>query len=576
MDDDDSSLLKQFIATRDEAAFAGLVRRYVDLVYSAARRQTHDAAAAEDVTQQVFVLLAEKARSIREGEALAGWLLVTTRYVALNSFRSEGRRRRHEREAAVMNQRQRDDDAAPKWETVGPMLDDVVAKLKREDRDALALRYFQGRSVADVAVAMGVSQDAAQKRLSRAVDRLRELFARRGVHTSADAISSVLMANALIVAPAALGTSIAGTALTGAAAATATGAGAASGTTKGALTIMAIAKTKLAVASVAAVMLVGVTGTIAYQTLHTPGGKGRQVRLNPAATQASVAAAATPFTIDTPADLAARARFDQRYMLAPGETIKRVPRPFIPERLTFYRMTAGRAQVEAMPEGPDAMLIYHGAKGLTSWGIMFGGAGHDVRDLLRAAVGISPEETDLPREVLSRVLPGDWVMREGAPVADRMAALTQALSQEMGRTYRSEVRQLEREVIVVRGTYAYHPLPNVIQERRGGGGGGSGETIHFYIGQPQKQPTGMNGSGGAFAGIFGHLGLLAARQIIVETTLPSRGPGSYKAHASMQPFYRKDMDPAALDELLANVAKQTSLQFRRERRVVPTWVFTTP
>jgi len=86
----------------------------------------------------------------------------------------------------------------------------------------------------------------------------------------------------------------------------------------------------------------------------------------------------------------------------------------------------------------------------------------------------------------------------------------------------------------------------------------------------------MSDLGGAFAGIFGHLGLLTARQIIVETTLPSRGPGSYKAHASMQPFYRKDMDPAALDELLANVAKQTSLQFRRERRVVPTWVFTTP
>jgi len=392
------------------------------------------------------------------------------------------------------------------------------------------------------------------------------------VHTSAEALSSVLVTNALIAAPAALGSTIAGTALSNAAAAATTaGAGAASGTTKGVVTIMAIAKTKLVAASVAAVMLVGVTGTIAYQTLRTPSGKSRQVRVDPAATQA--AATTAQFTVDTPADLAARARFDQRYMLAPGETIKRVPRPFIPERMTFYRMTAGRAQVDAMPEGPDAMLIYHGPKGLTSWGIMFGGMGHDVRGLLRGTVGISPEETDLPREMLSRVLPGDWVMREGAPVADRMAAFTQALSQEMGRTYRSEVRQVEREVIVVRGTYAYHALPDVIQERRGNGGG---QTIHFYIGQPQKQPTGMNGSGGAFAGIFGHLGLLTARQIVVETTLPSRGPGSYKAHASMQPFYRKDMDPATMDELLANVAKQTSLEFKRERRTVPTWVFTTP
>src|SRR5688500_12211925 len=143
-----------------------------------------DDAAAQDVTQQVFVLLAEKAATIRNGEAVAGWLLVTTRYVTLNSMRAEARRRRHECEAAVM-QHERQADASPKsqpaWEQVAPMLDEVVGKLKREDRDALALRYFQSRSVADVAAAMGVSQEAAQKRLSRAIERLRDIFARRGV-----------------------------------------------------------------------------------------------------------------------------------------------------------------------------------------------------------------------------------------------------------------------------------------------------------------------------------------------------------------------------------------------------------
>ncbi|MBW3653504.1 MAG: sigma-70 family RNA polymerase sigma factor, partial [Actinobacteria bacterium] len=160
--DDDSALLKQFISTRDEQAFEALVRRYVDLVYSAARRQVRDDAAAQDVTQQVFVLLAEKANTVRDSQAIAGWLLVTTRYVALNAVRSEGRRRRHEREAAVMHEKRRTKNE-PAWEQVGPMLDEAVARLKTEDRDALALRYFQGRSVADVAATMGISQEAAQK-----------------------------------------------------------------------------------------------------------------------------------------------------------------------------------------------------------------------------------------------------------------------------------------------------------------------------------------------------------------------------------------------------------------------------
>src|SRR5688572_4987729 len=238
---DDATLLRGFTATRDQHAFAMLVRRYVDLVYSAARRQVRDDAMAQDVTQQVFVTLADKARTIRDGEAVAGWLLVTTRYVALNSLRTEARRRRHEREAAVMQQKRQAGDAGPAWDQVGPLLDEVVGKLKTEDRDALALRYFQGRSVADVAAALGVSHDAAQKRLSRAVERLRELFARRGVTTSADALSSMLMANALIVAPAALGTSVAGAALSTAAAAAASG-GVAGGSAKGAVAIMAVAK----------------------------------------------------------------------------------------------------------------------------------------------------------------------------------------------------------------------------------------------------------------------------------------------------------------------------------------------
>src|SRR5262245_29224391 len=98
----DHALLRQFLKGRSEPAFAELVRRNVDLVYSAALRQTSDPALAEDVTQTVFILLSRKGQTIRQGEALSGWLLVTTRYAAKNSIRSEARRRRHEQEAAAM------------------------------------------------------------------------------------------------------------------------------------------------------------------------------------------------------------------------------------------------------------------------------------------------------------------------------------------------------------------------------------------------------------------------------------------------------------------------------------------
>src|SRR5690349_14487175 len=132
----DVDLLNQFQATRDEHAFAQLVARYADLVYSAARRQTQSAELADDITQQVFVMLAQKASTIRYGEALAGWLLVTTRYIALNTLRTESRRRHHEREAAAMKI-ESDHDRDPQWQAVTVLLDDAVARLKREDRDAL-------------------------------------------------------------------------------------------------------------------------------------------------------------------------------------------------------------------------------------------------------------------------------------------------------------------------------------------------------------------------------------------------------------------------------------------------------
>jgi hypothetical protein len=312
-----------------------------------------------------------------------------------------------------------------------------------------------------------------------------------------------------------------------------------------------------------------VTCTIAYQQIRTPGGKSRQVKVDPA-TSTSAHPTVSGITFESNAattNPAWRTRFDALYLLSPGETLKRVRPPWVPERLTFYQVTSSTGQVQAMPMGPDMFLLGQTPTGqLMLQTSTFGGSA-SVRSMLRD-LGVAPHETDLPQAVLRQSLPGDFVVRQDAPTAARVAAFTQLLSEATGRTWRSAVRPLEREVIVVSGTYAYHPPADMPRDASGG------DTIHFYLGKPDNKPMGFSGSGGAFGAMFNHLEDVAKRQVIIETKLPSRGANSYRDHASMQPLHGEVADPAAVDALLANVGKQTSFQLKRERRVVPTWVFT--
>jgi RNA polymerase sigma factor (sigma-70 family) len=203
----DPQLLQDYAEHGSEPAFAELVRRHVDLVYSAALRMVRDSHLAEDIAQSVFIALAKNAALLANRPVLSGWLHVTARNFAVKTIRSDVRRRAREHEAAAINELPASGpDAA--WEHIVPELDAVLGELSEPDRDALLLRYFERKSAREMAATLGTSEEAAQKRVHRAVERLRDLFTRRGVTASASGLAAVLSANAVQGAPAGLAATI--------------------------------------------------------------------------------------------------------------------------------------------------------------------------------------------------------------------------------------------------------------------------------------------------------------------------------------------------------------------------------
>jgi RNA polymerase sigma factor (sigma-70 family) len=206
---DDSSLLKAFAQTGDECAFRALVDRHVDLVYAAARRQVRDDHLAEDVSQAVFIVLARKAASLRSDVVLPAWLVTTTRNVARDALRAQRRRQHHEQQA---QQTMKSSTAPETFDEISPLLDDALARLREADREAITLRYLKGMPTSSVAAALGISSAAAEKRILRAIAKMRDSFSRRGVVLSTAIVSTALI-NAARPAPAGAATRIADGAL---------------------------------------------------------------------------------------------------------------------------------------------------------------------------------------------------------------------------------------------------------------------------------------------------------------------------------------------------------------------------
>ncbi len=206
---DDMELVRAFVSNESEGAFATLVERHVGLVHSAALRQVHDPDLAEEVSQNVFVLLARKAASLGPKTILSAWLYRATRHVAADALKAQRRRQARELEAYMRSQLEQEAEDA--WKQFAPVLDEAMASLGETDRAALVLRYFEKRTAREIAGMLSLEAGAAQKRVTRALEKLRTLLMRRGVCLSASAIGSAMAANAVEAAPAGLAAAITST-----------------------------------------------------------------------------------------------------------------------------------------------------------------------------------------------------------------------------------------------------------------------------------------------------------------------------------------------------------------------------
>lgn len=282
---DDATLLRNYAQGRSEEAFAELVRRHLPLVYSAALRRTDgDAHRARDVAQIVFTELAREAARLARHAALVAWLYTVTRHAAIDLMRTERRRRQREERAGLTDAIVRSVETPVDWERLRPVLDEAMDEMDERDREAVLLRFFANQPFAAIASALRTSEDAARKRVDRALDKLGVLLSRRGITSTGAALALLLAREVSVAVPAGMAASVATVAMAGA------GAGVAMA---GATAIFGLVASKL-VLGTAAVVALAAAGTAAYRATTDRAQASSAAAVAPVAAEVAAASSVSP------------------------------------------------------------------------------------------------------------------------------------------------------------------------------------------------------------------------------------------------------------------------------------------
>jgi len=251
-------------------------------------------------------------------------------------------------------------------------------------------------------------------------------------------------------------------------------------------------------------------------------------------------------------------RFDEVYRLEEGQTVKRIAPPFIPERMEYYRQEHA-SQAEAIPEGPDR-FAFHWRNGLlTNWGVSFGVNNLDL--VLRHVLRLASFEYSGPAEILNLNVSGDWIIRDEASQKDKLNALETILKKDLGRSIRFEKRNVEREVIIAKGKFKFHPPSGAYTNNR------------VIVFSDKMAPHDRGGGGtGTMDKFLRQIGSLVGRYIINQAeSSEDELVYDHRRSSYLRKLPEGPERSTKLDMLLANLSKQTSLTFTKERRKVNVW-----